>query len=145
MVKIVFDTLIVGVGEKIEIEGQLVYGTKFDDERYNQYSQRTADGSLRVYDTGVNVVMGELLIKNVTYEDGEILRTWLHEKAIFQLNNFTITILDCNDNPALADIGNGKGIPVVGANCTKKTDKGILKFVPPGNYKIKFPFTYIRS
>ena len=141
MVEVKFETTI--GSESVEIEGSVVYGTIFHDERYNQYSQRTATGNLRVYDTGINVVSGLLIIKNVTYDDGEALRTWIREKAIYQLNSFTISSTDCG-SPAQIDLGRGKGVSITNVTLTEKTDKGIFKYAAPGNYNVKFPFTYIR-
>ena len=136
MVTITFDC---GGGDSVSIDGQIVYGTKFADRRYNQYGMRTADGSLVVYDTGLNVVSGEIIIKNVSYTDGELLRTWLHEKAIFQKNKFDIT------TPDGVDLGEGKGEDIIDANFEGDSDNGVFQYSAPGLYKITFPYTYVRS
>ena len=136
MVNITFDC---GGGDSVIFSGQIVYGTKFADKRYNQYSMRTADGSLVAYDTGLNVVAGEIIIKNVSYADGELLRTWLHEKAIFQFNKFDIT------TPDDVDLGEGKGDDIIDANFNGNDDSNVFQYTVPGLYKIVFPYTYVRS
>lgn len=140
MVDITFD--IGGVLGSVTVHGTLVYGTKFNDTRYNQSSQRLATGEYRVYDTGVNVVTGEMLLKNVSYTNGEEFRAWLREKAVYQLNPFSI-VLDTSCDQV--DLGNGKGVDILNAQLTKKDDKDILKYVVPGLYTMKIPYTYVRS
>jgi hypothetical protein len=96
---------------------------------------------LITYDThGFNVVDGDLLIKNVSRADGDALRTWIHTKAVFQLNVFDIE----TDNDQV-DLGEGQGEDLVGVKFGQLNDKGVIKLVPPGNYTVKFPFTYVRS
>jgi hypothetical protein len=139
MVAITFDTNV--TGGSVTIHGNIVYGTEFEDQRYNQVSQRNALGQLITYDThGFNVVDGDLLIKNVSRADGDALRTWIHTKAVFQLNVFDIS----TDNDQV-DLGEGQGEDLVGVKFGQLNDKGVIKLVPPGNYTVKFPFTYVRS
>jgi hypothetical protein len=143
MVDITFDTE--NPLGSVTIRGTLVYGTEFNDTRFNQSSERMATGEFRVYDTGLNIVAGGLLMKNVSYAHGELLRTWIREKAVYMLNPFKISVKDCKGNPADADIGNGKGVDIVGAQLTTQRDKDILKYRAPGLYQVKFPYTYVRS
>ena len=52
----------------------IVYGTKFHDERYNQYVIRNAEGNEVTYDTGINIVESEIIIKNETGTELTIVR-----------------------------------------------------------------------
>lgn len=137
MVDLIFD--IGGSGGDVTVTGQVVYGTKFYDERYNQYSMRTAEGFIVTYDTGTNIVIGEIIIKAVSYINGEQLRTWLHDKAIYMLNKFSITV------PPEVDLGEGKDGDLTAVCFNGKDDKGVFQYNPPGIYKIKFPYTYVRG
>jgi len=136
-ISITFDTLIVG-GDITLITPTVVYGTDYFDMRYNQSSNRTADGTLVTYGTGLSVVSGEIIMKGVSWIEGDNFRTWLHDEVIFALNSFTIT------PPAELDLGKGKGVVVAGCNFIGHDDKGVLKLVVPGNFKIKFPYTFVR-
>ena len=130
------------VNGSITISATLVYGTQFSDKRFNQSALRIATGEYRVYDTGNNVVMGEMVAKNVSYEDGELLRAWIREKIVFQLKQFSIVLdTSCEE----VNLGNGKGIDIVDASFTSDTDKSVFKYSAPGLYKLKFPYTYVRS
>ena len=138
MVDIVFDTG--GTGNSVTVTGHVVYDSFFGDERYGQHSLRTGDGALVTYDNaGINVVEGEIVIKNVTYENGEQLRTWIRRKAVYKLNAFSITV------PTGVDLGEGKGINLAGVNFNDDTDKKVFKYEAPGLYTIKFPYTYVRE
>ena len=66
------------------------------------------------------------------------IRDRLHDKAIFALNSFTIT------PPAELDLGKGKGVVIADCNFIGHDDKGIFKLVVPGDFKIKFPYTFVR-
>jgi len=130
----------------VDVGCTIIYGTTFSDKRYSQVAQRTGEGDLRVYDTGVNVVTSDILMKNVSYTDGELLRTWIREKAIYQLNSFSVTVY--NEDGSVnqeVDLGNGKGQTLYNVQLTKDTDKGFFKYNVPGLYKIKLPLTYVRS
>ena len=138
MVDTVFD--LGGSGNSVTVTGQVVYGTIFEDERWGQHSLRVGDGSLVTYDNaGINVVNGEIRIKAVEYANGEELRTWIREKAVYKLNQFTIT------TPSGVDLGNGKGNSLLNVNYDKFDMKGIFKFKAPGLYDIIFPYTFVRG
>jgi len=122
----------------VEVVGQVLYDSKYHSERYNQRSMRVASDDLITYDNKGYVVKGVLTIKNVSYEDGELLRTWLHEKAIFQLNKFTIVTSSDDIN-----LGIGKDITLTEVNFVGDNDSGVFKYRMPGFYIIKFPYTYL--
>lgn len=123
----------------ITISGTVVYGTEFWDDRYGQKTLRTGDGALVTYDNaGINIVNGKIVIKNVSYADGEILREWIQKRIKFRLNNFIITV------PADVDLGQGKGVNLVNVIFDEDTTKGLLKYKAPGNYDVNFPYTYVR-
>ena len=124
----------------VSIDGQVVYDSYFADDRFNQTTQRTADGALVTYDVaGKNIVNGEIVIKNVTYADGELLRLWIMNKAIYMQNSFTIT------TPVGIDLGEGKGVNISSANYMKKDMKGVLKYRIPGIYLVTFPYSFVRT
>ena len=137
MVTMTFKTL---AGGALVIDCQVVYGTVFDDERYNQFSARMGDGTLRTYDTGRNIVKGIIIMKAVSLVQGELLRTWIRADAIFQLNTFTIT-----PSHSSIDIGNGDGVAVTGANFIGLSTEGVFEKLSPGIYKLNFPFSFVRS
>ncbi len=135
---ITFDTLAVGGSQAITAPA-IVFGTDYNDTRYNQITLRTADGDLVTYDNGVNIVNGVLSLRGVTYADGQLLKTWINDKAVFALNSFTIS----SDSSSL-DMGLGKGTPVTGCTLLTKSDKSIFRYVSPGIYTIKFPYSFNR-
>jgi len=133
------DIVFTAASGAVTFTGIVVYESNWADSRFNQTSQRTTDGTLVTYDVaGQNIINGVINVKNVTYADGELLRTWIREKAIYMLNNFTITI------PIGVDLGNGKSVDILAANFTRKNMNGVLKYRIPGIYTIKFPYTYVR-
>jgi hypothetical protein len=122
------------------IAGSIVYGTEFSDARYNQHSQLNAIGDLITFDTGFNRVTTEILIKNVSYTDGENLRAFISTRLIYQLNTFTLT-----PSSSEVNLGNGKGTALTGCKFSKTDDDGVLKYVPPGLYQVSLPVTYRRT
>lgn len=136
MVDVTFNT----GSSALVVSCQVIYGTIFNDERYNQFSNRMADGALITYDTGLNIVNGLILMKAVSIAHGELLRTWIREDAVFQLNNFSII-----PGNALIDIGNGAGVTILNANFKGLTTEGVFEKHPPNIYKVNFPFTFVRS
>ena len=137
-VSIKFDTLLMG-GSITLITPTIVYGTDYYHKRYNQYSNRTADGTLVTYDTGLSLVEGEIIMKGVLWNEGDSFRTWLHEKALFAFQSFTIT------PPNGLDLGKGKGVAIANCNFVGDDDKGVFKHVEPGIFKIKFPYSFVRT
>jgi len=132
METIIFDC---GGGNSVSIDGEFVYESTFHDERHNQFLKKTAEGMAIAYDiSGTNIIEGIIVIKNVSYADGELLRTWLYEKAVFQLNSFSVT------TPSGVDLGEGKGASLTNVNFNKKNDSGVFRYIEPGIYKIKFPY-----
>lgn len=136
MVNITFDK----GGDSIIVTGQIVYGTIFEDERWGQYALLTGDGQLVTYDnTGVDIVEGEIIIKAVDYTNGEALRLWIREVAVYKLNKFSVVV------PNGVDLGNGKGLNLSNVNYNKFDMKGVFTYKAPGLYDIKFPYTYART
>lgn len=126
-------------GGSVTISAVIVYGSKFGEKRISQTSVETVDGSLITYDTGSEVVQGEIIMKNVSYVDGELLRTWLRTKAVYQLYEFTITT-----DSSEVDLGEGKGIILSGVKYNKKDTLNVFNRKAPGNYEVKFPYRYKR-
>ncbi len=138
MVEISFDTG--AASGSVSIDGNIIYGTDFAISRYGQVSQRTGDGALVTYDnSGLNILSGKIVIKNVSYADGVLLRDWLYTKAIFELNKFDITV------PSEVDLGEGKGSDISDANFVGTDDKGVFRYIAPGLYSIEFPYSYIKT
>lgn len=138
-IDLTFNTLLAG-GSVTIYTPAVVFGTDYADKRFNQYVKRTADGNLVTYDNGLNVVEGEIRMKGVTWSYGDLLRTWLHEKAIFGFQSFTIS-----STSGQLDLGLGKGVNVTGCNFLGDDDKGVFKYVTPGVYTITFPYTFVRT
>jgi len=119
----------------VTINRNPVYPLDPYQERYNQSALDMADASIKVYDGGPTVVHGKLIIKGVLKSEGDSLRTYLTDTAIFQKNTFTIT------PPSNTDIGGGTGTAL--QNCTFDGGndlKGVFVLVPPGRYDIEFPY-----
>lgn len=133
--------LVLTQGENVvTVPGNIVYGTEWYDKRLNQYAMETADGGDIVYDGGPTLVYGVILMKNVSYTDGELLRSWIRTYAIFQKNTFTISAITG------LDLGNGKGVAITGARYNGSNDmKGVLAYEAPGIYSVNFPYKYKRS
>ena len=125
----------------VSVTGKTVYGTKYNDKRYAQSSLETAEGTIVANDNnGINVIVGVIVIKDIDYTEGEALRTWLHDEAIFAMNSFSIT----SDNSE-SDLGEGKDVALTGVNFDGNSDKGVFKHRAPDRYDIKFPYTVVRT
>lgn len=144
MVTVTLETIIDATPYQCILEDvSVVYGTTFEDERYNQHSEYNAVGDLITYDTGFNVASAELIIKNVTYDKGEELRAFLKERLVYSLRKFSITT-SVSISQEGVDLGNGKEVAITNAKYPKKDDKGVFSYSPPGIYKVKFPYTFRR-
>lgn len=122
------------------VDASVVYGTDFWDRRLNQFSLRTADGGTTVVDNGPTEVHGTLVLKNMSYTDGNNLRTWLRTYALFEKNTFTISAITA------VDLGLGKNTQLTlvrydGGN----TDEGVFKYIAPGFYDATIPYRFLRS
>ena len=122
------------------ISAATVYGTDWWDDRLNQFELPTANGTDVVYDNGPIMCHGMLVMKGVSYTDGNNLRTWLKTYAIYALNTFSISQL------ANTDLGKGKNtaLTVVRWDGGQSTS-GVFNLVAPGNYDINFPYRFLRS
>lgn len=143
MVTVTLTTIIDGTPNVCTVEGSVVYGTNFEDDRYNQHAEYNSVGDLITYDTGFNIVSGELIIKNLTYEQGELLREFIREKLVYRLRKFSIETSVSIFQQGV-DLGLGKGVTIPNAKFTRGDDKGVFTYTPPGIYKIKFPYTFRR-
>lgn len=128
---------------KVSISCALVYGSKFHDKRINQKSIEVATGELITYDTGNLVCEGEMILKNVSYVDGEALRYWLQSGVIMQLYSFEVEA-DTVSAPEV-DLGNGKGQKITGVKFNKTDTKSVFVRKAPGNYEIRFPYRFKRT
>ena len=136
MVTLNFDTGI----EDVDVTGTVVYATDFEDERFGQHSHITGDGDPVAFDfSGFNIITGVIVIKGVIYTEGLALRTWLHDEAIFALEEFIIT------TPDGIDLGLGKGVNLTSVKFKGKSDNGVFKYSQPGIYTINFPYRLKRS
>jgi len=127
-------------GTIVNLSANVVYGTDFYDIRLNQSEQELVTGDTIVYDAGPTRVHGVLVMKNVSYTDGESLRAWISGNIKFAYNRFTIAPLSA------VNLGNGKNTAVT--NCRydgKQSMADVFKYVAPGIYTINFPFRFLRS
>jgi len=137
-ISITFNTGLSG-GSITLVTPTVVYGTDYYDEVFNQNSLRTADGELITYGNITKVVNGVILMKGVSFTEGDNFRTWLREKAIFAQNKFTIT------PPTELDLGRGKGNSIAFCNFVGTNTKGVFKYEVPGVFKINFPYTFLNT
>lgn len=111
------------------------YDSDFSFRRANQYSQETVDGALKTYDGGPNILIGEIVLRNVSKAEGDALRNFIKTTVLFELYQFTIT------PPANTDIGGGVGTALTTVNFAGGQDlKGLFKYSAPGTYTITIPY-----
>ena len=124
----------------VTVSAAVVYGTDWSDNRLNQFELLTADGVDVVYDDGPTQAHGVLVMKGLSYTDGDALRTWLKTKAIYALNTFSISAL------ANTDLGKGKNTIITSARWDGgQSTSGAFSLVAPGNYDVNFPYRFLRS
>jgi hypothetical protein len=129
-------TLTPSTGSPITFGGTIVYGTTFYDKRLNQVRQECSDGSDVVFDGGPTKSYGILLVKRISYDDGEALRTWLAGTLYFQKYTFTISAL------TNVNLGKGKNTQVTGCRYLKNNSDGLLEFVAPGMYNLTMEYSF---
>jgi len=111
------------------------FGTDWSKDRLNQYTQGTADGGRNTYDNGPNILKGTIVLRNVSKANGDALRTYLTDTAIFGKNSFTIT------PPASTDLGSGVGTAVTLAFYDGGTNlDGVFEYIAPGIYNINLSY-----
>jgi hypothetical protein len=104
-------------------------------QRYNQYTRITADGGRKTYDNGPTVLTGTLVLKAVAKSEGDILRTYITDTAVFGKNSFTIT------PPANTDLGAGDGVAITTAYFEGDSLEGVFQLSPNGLlYTITLPY-----
>lgn len=119
----------------VTISRNPVYPLDVYPERYNQIKLDMADAAIKVYDNGPTVIHGKIILKGVLKSEGDALRTYLTDTAIFQKSTFTIT------PPSNTDVGAGDGAALSNCSYDGGADlKGIFVLVPPGRYDIEFPY-----
>jgi len=122
------------------VEASIVYGTEFSDTRLNQSEQVLVDGSAVVYDAGPTWCHGLLILKHVSYAEGNDFRTWIRDSIIFAYNRFTISAV------SRVDLGKGKGIAITNARYDGgQSLKGVFQHIAPDMYNIKLPYRFVRS
>lgn len=130
----------------VTVTGNVVYGTDFFDRRLNQFELLTADGGDIVYDNGPLVANCTLIIKGVSYTDGDAFRTWCKTKIIFAANKFKMSAV------AGVDLGMGKNTAVQtsGGSYIARYNggqdlNGVLEYVAPDQFNITFPYRFTRE
>lgn len=124
-------------GAAITFAGTIVYGTEFSHRRINQLRQECADGTDVVYDTSAVLKgFGTLVVKRLSYLDGEALRTWLTTVLIFQKYTFTISAL------TNVNLGKGKNTQVSGCRLLSNDTDGIFEYVAPGLYNVTLKYSF---
>lgn len=118
----------------VTINRNPAYGTTWAASRINQVSVETADGGFAVYDAGVKIIRGVLVLNAVDKTEGDSLRTYLEDTAIFQKNTFTI------DPPANTDLGAGAGTAITVNFDGGQSLDGVFELVPPALYNIRIPW-----
>lgn len=105
-------------------------------KRFNQSKVETADGGHATYDNGPNVILGNILIKNVARSEAESLRTYLTDTAIFQLNSFTITPQASGET----DLGKGQGTAIQAFYDGGSDINGVFSLRAPDLFDIQIPY-----
>jgi len=121
----------------VTINKNPAYGTVWWNIRFNQKTIITADATRKTYDNGPEIILGIIFIRNVVKSEGDSLRNYITDTAIFGKNPFTIT------PPPATDLGNGDGNALSVAYYNGGRDlKGVLELIRPQRYNIKFPYWY---
>jgi len=105
-------------------------------ERMNQYVDMAADGTRIAYDNGPTLLRGTLVLKLVLKSEGDSLRTYITDTAIYGKNSFTI------DGPDNTDLGAGTGTSVTSAYFDGGNNlDGVFELSPNGLlYTIRMPY-----
>lgn len=140
--------------QAVTISAAVVYGTNFYDKRLNQYTLRTADGGTVVYDAGPDQVHGVMVMKNVSYSDGENFRKWIrgdysggtdegitYGKSKFKISALTDIDLGIGKNTELSVAGGATEDAYYDGDIDMS---GVFDYLAPGLYKINFPYRFIR-
>jgi len=123
-------------GSAVTITKNPVYPLNWYFKRYNQYAVETADAGFVVYDNGPNLIFGTLIIRNVAKSEGDDLRDYLKDTAVFQQTSFLITPESGGDT----NLGKGDGA-VIGVYYNGGPDlDGVFTLVSPGYYTITLPY-----
>ena len=121
----------------VTINQNPVYPLDWYPERYNQASLDMADAALKTYDGGPTVIHGKIILKGVLKSEGDALRDYLTDTAIFQKSTFTITPKAGGNT----DLGAGTATALQNCNYEGGNDlSGVFTLVPPGRYDIEFPY-----
>ena len=106
------------------------------NDRMNQYTVVSADGTRTTYDNGPTILKGVLVLKLVAKSEGDSLRTYLTGTAAYCQNSFSIT------PTTNTDLGSGAGVAVTSAYYDGgNTLDGVFQLSPNGTmYTITFPY-----
>lgn len=110
------------------------FGSEFYFDRKNQSIEETVDGTLRVYDAGPTILMGNIILKYVSKTEGDALISFIKSTIVFSKETFTI------DPPAGTDLGGGAGIDIQSCNLVETSIKGMFEYISPGVYNINIPY-----
>lgn len=126
--------------QAVSITGSIIYGTDYYVKRLNQFSLEISDGNDVVYDAGPNIVIGTLMMKGISYQEGLDFEDWLENNLIFQKNLFSIGGIQG------VNLGNGLNTGISGARYTGgRTTEGVLKPVAPGTFNLNFPYKFKKT
>lgn len=123
----------------VNFDGHIIYPLNFSDKKNNQVSKLNIFGAPITYSTGNTICNALMIVKDVTYADGELLRTWLKTKIRFMYNTFTISAI------SEVDFGKGENTAITNARFPKLNLKDVLNYEEPGIYTIKLPYRFIRT
>lgn len=113
------------------------FGSQFHLMRLNQETKITADGGHVTYDNGPNVLIGNIMVKNILKSEADTLRTFIKDTAIFQKVSFTINISTLTNT----DLGEGSGTNITNAFFDGGTDlNGVFELIAPGTFNLNFPY-----
>lgn len=139
--KIVFD---ITTSNPITLDGNIVYGSDFHVRPINQELVIALDGLSHVVGSSTvnEIIEGKLVLKNVTYEQGNAFKKWVVKQANVNGQDISITI---TQNGESLDLGKGDGVAIVLAdNCKFNivSTKGLLVPEPPKVYTVTIPYTF---
>jgi hypothetical protein len=123
-------------GAAITIVGSIVYGSDFFHRRPNQIRLECSDGTDYVLDSGLVKGYMTLVVKRLSYADGDAFRTWIQSVLKLQLYTFTIGAI------TNVNLGAGKNTQVTGCRYLKNDTEGLLEYVAPGMYNLTMEYSF---
>lgn len=128
--------------DTIYIDGIIMYGTDYYDEKINQKLLKTADNGTVVVGNSMEAVHGILALTAVSDTHGKAFRLWMRASLEYQVNYVGIDIAGVT-----IDLGNGAGVSIGFSDRARYiSNKGnkLSSIEAPLIHKIRFEYIFKR-